>query len=584
MSAHCVRTADVKPFPGVYLRPGSNRYQFQLQAPTDLRHLFRSQWACRVSLGTSELMEANAKAKALHAQWQARFNELRGTPIAAPRVNIPVPSLAAVQLTPELVTQAAALMHARMLEADEAARMAGLSPAEVESQALALEVERGLLSRAYTTGDAGPVENILPAWLVGLGLEVSAFDPLRPLLARELVKARLRAIQARQQRHAGNLVDTPELPTLEALEGVQDQSVEELHPKDKPGHLLKLRDLFELWKLKPAKRGGKLAPKTVARGLEVVEAFEEACGNPRLVTVTRQHALQLRDYYLAKGLSAKSAKDRVDWVGTLLRFEADEQDRLRGNPWPRVKVEGSSDATLNRRDTRKGELASLFKLPLFQTYELPTAANSGRDAAYWVPVMGAYTGARITELAQLLTADVYEDAGLWVIDFRVTHPWQSLKNRPSWRRIPVHPELVRLGFLDYCEAMRRAGHERLFPLVKVSEVNNAGGALSSWFSKLKSEAGWGTEHSFHSFRHGVETILKRAKEPKPHIDRYTGHSGKDVADRAYTHLDVHDLVDTAAKVRPEGLELPRAFPPAGWSAPQRVQGLLKAKTRVAVAR
>jgi len=43
VSSECVRTADVKPHPGVTRRPGTNRYQFQLQTPTDLKHLIRSE-------------------------------------------------------------------------------------------------------------------------------------------------------------------------------------------------------------------------------------------------------------------------------------------------------------------------------------------------------------------------------------------------------------------------------------------------------------------------------------------------------------------------------------------------------------
>lgn len=80
-------------------------------------------------------------------------------------------------------------------------------------------------------------------------------------------------------------------------------------------------------------------------------------------------------------------------------------------------------------------------------------------------------------------------------------------------------------------------------------------------------------------RHGVETALKRAKEPKSHIDRYTGHAGDSVADRDYTYLEPEDLVETVLKVRPEGLELARVFPPSGWSAPAAMGELLKAKSR-----
>jgi integrase len=209
----------------------------------------------------------------------------------------------------------------------------------------------------------------------------------------------------------------------------------------------------------------------------------------------------------------------------------------------------------------------LFSLPLFQGYELPSAENSGRDAAYWVPVLCVLIGARITEMAQLLTADVFERGGLWIIAFRITDgSWQSLKGGaagPSAQEILVNPELARLGFLDYCAAMRNAGHERLFPLAKVSGVNNVGGALSSWFSGLKTSAGWGKEDTFHSFRHGIETALKWAKEPKSHIGSNTGHGARDVADRHYTHLRAEDLMETAAKVTLHGVELPEVFPPPG---------------------
>jgi hypothetical protein len=61
-SEQCVRTADMKPHPGVYRRPVPTAGNPSSKHPTDLRHLFASQWACRVSLGTAELAEANAKA------------------------------------------------------------------------------------------------------------------------------------------------------------------------------------------------------------------------------------------------------------------------------------------------------------------------------------------------------------------------------------------------------------------------------------------------------------------------------------------------------------------------------------------
>ena len=64
-------------FPGVQRRADCGVYQFGLRAPKDLLAHFPGGWATRVSLKTSDLKKANAKAKALHAEWSARFEALR---------------------------------------------------------------------------------------------------------------------------------------------------------------------------------------------------------------------------------------------------------------------------------------------------------------------------------------------------------------------------------------------------------------------------------------------------------------------------------------------------------------------------
>lgn len=576
-SEQCVRTADMKPHPGVYRRPGSNRWQFQLQTPADLRPLFASQWACRLSLGTAELAEANAHAKLLHAEWEAKFAELRGQPVRRPRVHVQAPALASVQLTHELIQQAAALMHQRMLEADETTRMAVLSGPEMETQALALEIEASLLKRAYATGDSSLVESILTTWLTALGMEVSEGDPLRPTLARELVKARLRAIQARQARHLGELVDTPSEPATGALELAQGHAAIRLPPSEKPAHLLTLRDVYELW---CNKRPKKPAPKSVSVAGRVVDAFEEVCGNPPLSQLTRKHGLQLRDHFLSTGMAPVTAGDRLGWVSTLLRFEMSEGQRVESNPWANIKVDGSSEAVIERQAVSLDQMRALFSDELFQAYRLPSARNAGRDAAYWLPIMGAYTGARITELAQLLLTDLKRINGLWVLTIAASEEWQSVKNKDSKRSIPLHPELVRLGLPEYAAALSETGHTRLFPLVPVSEVNNAGGAFSSWFSKLKTGHGWGAETTFHSFRHTVETLLRRAEAYPLHIDKYVGHKhvGSE-GSKTYTKVVPEDLVRLVGLIQHDSIALPRVFPPAGWSAPPAVVELVRTERR-----
>ena len=50
-------------------------------------------------------------------------------------------------------------------------------------------------------------------------------------------------------------------------------------------------------------------------------------------------------------------------------------------------------------------MVRLFDDPLFTAYAIPGASMAGKDAAYWLPLLGLFTGARISELAQLHTDD-----------------------------------------------------------------------------------------------------------------------------------------------------------------------------------
>jgi len=87
----------------------------------------------------------------------------------------------------------------------------------------------------------------------------------------------------------------------------------------------------------------------------------------------------------------------------------------------------------------------------------------------WIPRLALYTGARANELCGLLTRDVKQIDGVWcpvVEDSEV----RTLKTASSTRRIPVHPELIRLGLLDFVERQRAARQARLLdaaaPLVR----------------------------------------------------------------------------------------------------------------------
>ncbi|MFX1681384.1 hypothetical protein PV762_19335 [Mitsuaria sp. CC2] len=54
---------------GVYSIKASKNYQWRIKTPDDLKAQYPSEWAHRCSLGTPDLLKADAQASVLRAEW-----------------------------------------------------------------------------------------------------------------------------------------------------------------------------------------------------------------------------------------------------------------------------------------------------------------------------------------------------------------------------------------------------------------------------------------------------------------------------------------------------------------------------------
>lgn len=116
------------------------------------------------------------------------------------------------------------------------------------------------------------------------------------------------------------------------------------------------------------------------------------------------------------------------------------------------------------------------------------AADPGQEDLYWLSIVGLFTGARPRELCQLNPqCDFGTAEGIPYLDFNKDSPAgkgvvKSIKTGEA-RRIPLHPELIRLGFPQYLERVRAAGADRLFPGFRVKKGNPyevAGGVFTEF--------------------------------------------------------------------------------------------------------
>ncbi|OQP86036.1 integrase [Rhizobium rhizosphaerae] len=146
------------------------------------------------------------------------------------------------------------------------------------------------------------------------------------------------------------------------------------------------------------------------------------------------------------------------------------------------------------------------------------------DSLYFLPILFTYLGPRRREFAGLHVNDIAKDDDGYVILLR-TNSIRRLKTTQSQRLLPLPDELVRLGFIDYVQAIRRLGYEALFPdLFSNKTDNDPGNRFYDTFVPVMQgalgEKMWG--RAIHALRHGMADTLKQAGVPTEVIDDISG--------------------------------------------------------------
>ena len=176
------------------------------------------------------------------------------------------------------------------------------------------------------------------------------------------------------------------------------------------------------------------------------------------------------------------------------------------------------------------ELSHLLATPIWTGCKSPSRRSAKgeqiiRDHCFWLPLLAIFTAAREEELCQLHVDDICRRDGIWVLDIN-SDPPRRLKNANAVRLIPLHEELLRLGFLAHVEECRRQGQERIFPALAPGGADGRlGNGYTKFFTRYRRSVGIYRKHlDFHSFRQSATTLLHQADVPDSIIDRLTGHA------------------------------------------------------------
>ena len=256
-------------------------------------------------------------------------------------------------------------------------------------------------------------------------------------------------------------------------------------------------------------------------------------------------------------ITMKTVKRHFSALGRLFAYFKRRGEYEGENPGHGFEFPMKGRASEKRQMWQGQKLVKLFSSPVWTGCHSDARRSRPGDAIikderYWLPILGLYHGNRLEEFAQLRREDIRHEEGIWYFDINEVGDKQ-LKNDQSVRRVPVHPKVIGLGFMEYLETTAPNPDDPVFPLLRPGGPDNKRGYFfTKWWSQYRKTIGvYEKGLDYHSFRHGVTTKLYTAGVPEDRIDELTGHLGGGMSRRVYKKPEftpLKALHDDIAKV------------------------------------
>lgn len=488
-------------------RKGSAKWQVRKRWPSDVTSILRGEF--NVSTGEEDKRAAQQRLPLIAAEYEKRVEEARAKLSEAPK---------------EHISEAEALRMAADFYRLTLPTYTVTRQLDLRAHAALLQETKerlGTLKQMMGRNEFGPVAGVAREMVKRAGADLPDGSPSWGHVQRLLMRALVELNEAAVANLSGEPEYVPSDPSLLSL------------PENQPKHTIEaLIDAYEADKSPSWSDSSKKAVRPVFRFLrelftereaasltreEAREAVELLQSLPTNVTKRKETkdlsapeaALKNRDGHLPS-LSPKSVNDAyLMHISSMFNWARKEQ-WVPVNPFEGLSVHDPVDDADRRDPFTSSQLQKLFSEgPWVRPWE-PDREGAGD---FWVPLLCLFHGLRLGEAAGLRVEDVEDVEGTPCIHLRA-YDNRSLKTKEARGTLPLHPELLRLGFLAHVMARKADGEELVFEEGTANNRGQVGTAIGKRFSRLvKRQRLEGRKLGMHSFRHNFEDRLREAELP-----------------------------------------------------------------------
>lgn len=488
-------------------RKGSAKWQVRKRWPSDVTSILKGEF--NVSTSEEDKRAAQQRLPLIAAEYEKRVEEARAKLSEGPKEHISEAEahrMAAdffrVTLPTYTVTRQLDLRaHAALLQ-DTKERLATL---------------KQMMGR----NEFGPVAGVAREMVKRAGAELPDGSPSWEHVQRLLMRALIELQKASVANLSGEPEYTPSDPNLlsppaekpqHTIEALIEAYSADKSPSWSDSSKKAVRPVFRfLRELFPDREAASVTREEARASVELLQSL------PTNVTKrketkdlsTPEAARRNRDGRLP-ALSPKSVNDAyLMHISSMFNWARKEQ-WVAANPFEGLSVHDPVDDVDRRDPFRPSQLQKLFS---GGPWERPWNSERSGAGDFWVPLLCLFHGLRLGEAAGLRVEDVEEVGGIPCIHLRA-YDNRSLKTKEARGTLPLHPELLRLGFLRHVNTRKAAGEELVFEDGTANNRGQVGTSIGKRFSRLvKRQQFEGRKLGMHSFRHNFEDRLREAELP-----------------------------------------------------------------------